>query len=368
MADILTVAGTMSGTSLDGVDVAILATDGASHLVPGTTGFHPYSDDERSILRQAYVAGAAMKQRTDRDGVIADAESIVTQAHILALKDGISRFSGHVDYVGFHGQTIFHDPQRKLTVQIGNAQEIAKALGIPVVHDFRANDVAQGGEGAPLAPIFHASIIQKLEAKMPALFLNIGGVANVTYMAESGDLLAFDTGPGNALMDDYMMEHFGTRMDEDGRIAAKGNVDSKALDILIAHPFFYKKPPKSLDRQEFHGFARKEIEDLAPQDAIATLNAFTVLSLQKALQWCLEPPRSVIVSGGGAKNPVIMAGLKRVFEATPQTASSLGWDDDFIEANAFAYLAVRSLKKLPISFPGTTCIAAPLTGGEVAYP
>ncbi len=193
-------------------------------------------------------------------------------------------------------------------------------------------------------------------------------MSNISYLGDNNELLAFDTGPGNALMDDYMLTHFGKRMDEGGKVAASGRANSEVLSTLAAHPFFRKMPPKSLDRQAFHEFALGAIDRLNHNDAMATLNAFTILSLQLALQWCPDTPQTVIVSGGGARNPVIMTGLEAIYEVKPVTATSLGWDEEYIEANAFAYLAVRTVKKMPISYPGTTKIPVAMTGGEIAYP
>lgn len=368
MNNMYTIAGTMSGTSLDGVDVAVLTTDGKAQLKPGNTGFTPYSDKERAILQSAFDAGAQISDRRDRSGIIGEAEEIVTDVHIRALKEQIRLSNVPVDHIGLHGQTIFHDPSRKLTVQIGDAQKISDELGLPVIHDLRQNDVLQGGEGAPLAPVFHAALIAALGAETPALFVNIGGVANVTYVARDGALLAFDTGPGNALLDDFMQTQFGERMDLDGAVAARGQVQRDVVARLMSHPFFDRLPPKSLDRREFHEFALSALEHCSAEDSMATLTAFTAHAIQRAQGWYSEPPRSVILSGGGVKNPVMMRLLQELSPGPMKIASELGWDDVFIEANAFAYLAARHLQGLPISFPGTTSVSRPQTGGEIAYP
>lgn len=363
-----TIAGTMSGTSLDGVDVAVLTTDGEAHLEPGATHFQGYTDGERKTLTAAFDAGPSISNRLDRSGVFGEAEEIVTRVHIEALRDGIKKSGQTVEYVGFHGQTIFHDPTRKLTVQIGDAQALADALGIPVIHDLRQNDVLQGGEGAPLAPVFHSAMVEALSAKKPAIFLNIGGVANVTYVGEDGSLLAFDTGPGNALLDDLMQAEFGERMDLGGKIAKAGHVNQNVLDQLLVHPFFDRKPPKSLDRRDFHAFALHKLEHLSTPDRMATLTKFTVQAIMRAAEWYPKPANTMIVSGGGAKNPVMMRHLREASSIDPQIASDLGWDDVFIEANAFAYLAARHLHGLPLSFPGTTSVPTPMNGGEICYP
>ncbi|MGJ8533113.1 MAG: anhydro-N-acetylmuramic acid kinase [Alphaproteobacteria bacterium] len=368
MNNTYTIAGTMSGTSLDGVDVAVLTTDGETHLTPGNTGFTPYSDAERAILQSAFDAGASMTDRRDRSGIIGEAEQIVTDVHIRALKEQIQKSENPVDHVGLHGQTIFHDPGRKLTIQIGDAQRIADELGLPIVHDLRQNDVMQGGEGAPLAPVFHAALIEALGAVKPAIFLNIGGVANVTFVGKAQEILAFDTGPGNALLDDLMQVHFGMRMDLDGAVAGRGCVKADIVNRLMSHSFFDRKPPKSLDRREFHEFALTALGDSAAEDRMATLTAFTADAIHRAQRWYPDAPRTIIVSGGGVKNPVMMKLLQALTPVKLQIASDLGWDDVFIEANAFAYLAARHLRQLPISFPGTTSVPEPMPGGEIAYP
>lgn len=363
-----TIAGTMSGTSLDGVDVAVLTTDGEAQLTPGNTGFTSFDDQQRAVLQSAFDAGAQMTDRKDRRGVIGEAERIVTDVHTRALKEQIQKSKLPVDYVGLHGQTIFHDPVRRLTVQIGDAQRIADEVGLPVVHDLRQNDIMQGGEGAPLAPIFHAALVEALGVLKPAIFLNIGGVANVTYVGNKHELLAFDTGPGNALLDDFMQDHFGVRMDLDGAVAGRGRILPDIGDRLMSHPFFSRKPPKSLDRREFHKFALTALENSEAADSMATLTAFTADAIHRAQHWYPAPPQTIIVSGGGVKNPVIMRFLQALTPVKLQIASELGWDDVFIEANAFAYLAARHLRGLPISFPGTTSVPEPMVGGVIAYP
>lgn len=368
MNNTYTIAGTMSGTSLDGVDVAVLTTDGETLLTPGNTGFTAFSDAERGILQSAFDAGAHMTDRNDRSGIIGEAEQIVTDVHIRALKEQIQKSEIPVGYIGLHGQTIFHDPSRKLTVQIGDAQRIANELGLPIIHDLRQNDVVHGGEGAPLAPIFHAALIEALGAVKPAIFLNIGGVANVTYVGKDGELLAFDTGPGNALLDDFMAAQFGVRMDLDGAVASRGKVLRDAATHLMSHPFFDRNPPKSLDRREFHEFALAALCDFSADDSMATLTAFTADAIHRANECYPDDPRTIIVSGGGVKNPEMMKYLQALTPIRLKIASELGWDDVFIEANAFAYLAARHLRGLPISFPGTTSVPEPMVGGQIANP
>jgi anhydro-N-acetylmuramic acid kinase len=267
--------------------------------------------------------------------------------------------------VGFHGQTVLHRPERRLTVQIGDGAGLARRVGVPVVYDLRAADVAAGGQGAPLVPVFHRALVENLQRSHPIAVLNIGGVANVTYI-DSADLIACDTGPGNALIDDFMMAQSGAPFDRDGAAAAQGRVDEAWLAAALALPFFSAPPPKSLDR---NAFASVDASGLSLEDGAATLTAFTAAAVAAVVPLLPQAPRSWIIAGGGARNTTLMRMLaQRLAPATVEAAQSLGWSSDAIEAQAFAYLAVRSLNGLPISFPGTTGAPRAMTGGVVARP
>jgi anhydro-N-acetylmuramic acid kinase len=357
--------GLMSGTSMDGVDAALIRTDGDTVDRFGPALFRAYTDAERSVLRQSLADATAITDRRDRPGSLADAERIVTDAHIAATADLIStakREGIAPDIIGFHGQTVFHAPRRRLTVQIGDAARLAAALALPVVHDFRAADVAAGGQGAPLVPVYHRALAARSGLAMPVAFLNIGGVANVTIIAADGALSAFDTGPGNALMDDAVQSETGARFDDAGQIAATGRVDAEALASLMNHPYFALPPPKSLDRNAFDGSA---LAHLALPDRLATLAAFTAEAIAVGLRLAAPKLSTLIVSGGGAHNPVLLAGIADRTGATVQTASEIGLDSDFTEAQAFAYLAVRRLRGEPSTFPATTGCPDPIVCGEV---
>jgi anhydro-N-acetylmuramic acid kinase len=266
--------------------------------------------------------------------------------------------------VGFHGQTILHRPAERRTWQIGDAAALARATGLPVAHDFRSADVAAGGEGAPLAPVYHAALARDLEK--PAAVLNLGGVANVTWIRPDGALLACDTGPGNALLDDFLFRHTGRPLDRDGALAAAGRVDIAVLERLLAHPFFARPAPKSLDRQDFAAsVAASGVEDLQPADAAATLVAFTAEAVRRTV--LPQPPRRWLVTGGGRHNPVLMQALRaRLGDVAPVEAA--GWDGDALEAQCFGYLAVRTLLGMPLTFPGTTGVGRPMPGGVVTRP
>ncbi|MBZ9935366.1 anhydro-N-acetylmuramic acid kinase [Mesorhizobium sp. BR1-1-16] len=360
-------AGLMSGTSMDGIDAALIATDGEDVEDFGPTAFRPYSDAERAVLRAALAAATTLTDRTARPGVLAEAERIVTDAHAETVEGLLARDdvdAVRVSLVGFHGQTVFHAPARRLTVQIGDGAALAKRLGIPVVHDFRAADIAAGGQGAPLVPIFHRALVRAAGLSGDVAVVNIGGVANVTRVAADGSLIAFDTGPGNALIDDLMLERTGAAMDRDGRLSLSGKVQAQTLAELIADPWFDLKPPKSLDRD---AFSRRPVARLSTADAAATLAAFTAEAIIRGIALAGGADR-IVVCGGGAHNPAILRQLAVMSRADVTTADAHGWSVDFIEAQAFAYLAARNRAGLPISFPETTGCPAPMTGGVLSLP
>ena len=368
-AMMLRAIGMMSGTSLDGVDVALIQTDGKRIAGFGPSGYRPYAEGERAILRRALAEAPTMPDRDARPGILAEAERVVTVAHAEAIAaftalHGIARED--VDIVGFHGQTVLHRPERRLTVQIGDAAALAKAIHIPVMHDFRAADVAAGGQGAPLVPVYHRALAQSLEREGPIALVNIGGVSNITYIDGAETLIACDTGPGNALLDDFMFRTLGKPFDCEGRLAAQGTVDETWLASSLSHPFFAKPPPKSLDRNDFATF-RPDGAEVA--DGAATLTAFTAASIAAIVPLLPKPPRSWIVVGGGARNLTLLRMLReRLAPATVETGDHLGWPSDAIEAQAFGYLAARGLKGLPLSYPATTGVPMPMTGGLMAQP
>ncbi len=342
--------GLMSGTSMDGVDAALLETDGEDAVRPLGFVSLPYSEAERAAIRAALGAGNERKVRA--------AGTVVTDAHIRAVLRLLAETGAQdVRAIGFHGHTLDHRPQDRFTLQVGDAARLARETGLPVVADFRSADVAAGGQGAPLAPVYHRARLAG-EAR-PIAVLNIGGVANVTWIGRDGGMLAFDTGPGNALLDDWCRRHTGEPMDRDGRLAAEGRVDESVLKQLLNNPYFAAPPPKSLDRQSFSSVP---VEALSPADGAATLTAFTAAAVARAP--LPEPPRRWIVSGGGRRNPVLMAALP----GPAEPAEALGWDGDALEAEAFAYLTARRLRNLPASFPGTTGCPAPRTAGRLFSP
>jgi len=361
--------GLMSGTSLDGVDVALIETDGKRVQAFGPSGYRPYSAKERVLLRQALAAAVDLPRRDARPGVLREAERAVTIAHAEAVaafttQNRIPRTD--IDIVGFHGQTVLHRPAEKMTVQIGDAAALAKAIHIPVMHDFRAADVAAGGQGAPFVPVYHRALAQSLDREGPIAVLNLGGVSNITYIDGADTLIACDTGPGNALLDDFVLRVTGKRFDSEGRIAAQGEVDAAWVDRALQDPFFAQPPPKSLDRNDFAALA---LPEMRPADGAATLTAFTAAAIARIVPLLPTPPRSWIVCGGGARNLTMLRMLRmRLAPAQVESADAIGWSADAIEAQAFGFLAARGLMGLPLSYPSTTGVPIPMMGGVIARP
>jgi anhydro-N-acetylmuramic acid kinase len=353
----------MSGTSLDGIDVAALATDGERRVVAGPALTMPYPDAFREHLR-GVLGGAGP------GGDIAAVEDELTRLHGAAVALFRARHPGTAfDLVGFHGHTIQHRPGEGRTWQIGDGALLARLVGCAVVADFRSADVAAGGEGAPLAPLYHAALAAQM-AK-PVAILNLGGVGNVTWIGPradggadqgAGDILAFDTGPGNALIDDWVRRHTGAAADIDGALALAGHASAAHVARFLRHPYFARKPPKSLDRDEFHGAIPK---GLALADGAATLTEISAAAVAAATRHFPAPPREWLVCGGGRRNPALMAALARRLGAPVRAVEAAGWDGDALEAQAFAYLAVRSVLALPLSLPSTTGAPHPVRGGRL---
>jgi len=369
MTLMLTTLGLMSGTSLDGVDVAMIETDGRQVKSFGPSGYRPYTDHERALLRQALAEGVHLPQREARPGILREAEHAVTIAHAEAVAGFFAQHrisSQDVDIVGFHGQTVLHRPEKGLTVQIGDAATLAKAIHIPVMHDFRAADVEAGGQGAPLVPVYHRALAQSLERAGPTVVVNIGGVSNITYIDGNDTLIACDTGPGNALLDDFMYRATRQPFDTDGQMAAQGVVDVAWVTRALSLPFFALPPPKSLDRNDFAGLT---LSNVSPADGAATLTAFTAEAIARIVPLLPKTPKSWIIAGGGARNHTMMRMLRqRLAPAIVDAADGLGWASDAIEAQAFGFLAARGMKGLPLSYPATTGVSMPMTGGMIARP
>lgn len=351
----------MSGTSLDGVDAAVVVTDGHRIEGFGPTFYRPYEPVEQQVLARALGqwGGQTVDAATD----------VVEQAHLAALEGFES-----IDLVGFHGQTLAHAPRTRGTLQVGDGAWLATALETPVVWDFRTADVELGGEGAPLAPFFHFACAHYIKASAPLAFLNLGGVGNLTYVDPSfqrpempGALLAFDTGPANAPINDLLRARLDLPYDEDGRIARQGQIEQGALELFLAEPYFARMPPKSLDRNDFSEMIAL-VGELKDADAAATLTGMSAAGVLEGLRHCPSPPAQMLVTGGGRRNPVLMEMLSVALDCPVKPVEAVGLDGDMLEAQAFAYLAVRVARGLPTSCPGTTGVRAAVGGGTVSYP
>lgn len=364
------VMGLMSGTSLDGVDAALLDTDGRAFARPGPALTIPYDAGQRALLRAALDMAPGVAPDEPVPAGIAAAERMLTDVHARAVARLLERAGltpADVALIGFHGQTILHRPDQHRTWQIGDGARLARMTGIAVVNDFRSADVAAGGQGAPLMPLYHAVLVNQLpeaEGHGASVVVNIGGVAQVTFVAPGvldDRIIAFDTGPGNAPIDDWMQHVCGRPVDENGALAARGQVNAAALETMLAHPFFAQAPPKSLDRQDF-GMAA--VKDLSPADGAATLTAFTAAALAAARRHFPVPAARWIICGGGRHNATLMAMMRAYLDAPVLRAEDVGWDGDGLEAQGFAYLALRAKLGLPLSLPATTGVARPMTGGR----
>lgn len=346
--------GLMSGTSCDGIDAALLTTDGRARVAFGAAHSEDYPEAFRRRLR-GVLGGQGPVDAVGEELTRRHAEAV----NRLLRSAGIAPSAVHV--IGFHGQTILHEPDKRRTWQIGNGALLASLTGIDTVSDFRSADVAAGGQGAPFVPLYHQALAGKLER--PLAVLNIGGVANVSFIGgDESSLLAFDTGPGNALIDDWAFRHTGRAVDKDGQLAGGGKIDRTALARLMSHGYFAQPAPKSLDRDAFDPAA---VSHLSAADGAATLVAFTAASVAHARKALPEAPRRWLVTGGGRHNPALMAALGAELGVPVDPVESVGWDGDVLEAQAFAYLAVRSLAQLPLSVPRTTGVPRPMTGGKL---
>jgi len=355
------VLGAMSGTSLDGVDAAVIETDGERIFSFCESAYRPYSEAEQSALRASLGAWPG----ADLDEVA----EIVETAHAEVL----APFED-VDLIGFHGQTLAHDPANRRTHQVGDGQLLSDALGTPVVWDFRTADVELGGQGAPLAPFFHFAAARAIGASEVVAFLNLGGVGNLTWVDPSkekpedeGALLAFDTGPANAPLNDLMMDWFGTPYDAGGETAAEGEVHPSIVEGYLKEPYFARMPPKSLDRGAFADLMQA-VDPLSAADAAATLVAAIAATVKDGLALCPSQPKRVLVTGGGRKNPEIIKALARSLSAEVVPVEDVGLNGDMVEAQAFAHLAMRVARGLPTSSPSTTGVAGLVGGGILSYP
>ncbi|HUO22530.1 MAG TPA: anhydro-N-acetylmuramic acid kinase [Caulobacteraceae bacterium] len=367
------VLGFMSGTSLDAVDMAVLDTDGETIFAFGPSGERKLSSATRALVEAATADARAWPWDAPEPASFAPAARAVAEEHLAAARGFLAQHglvAADLDLVGFHGQTVWHEPPGRTraegrTVQLGEADILARGLGAPVMFDFRSADVAAGGQGAPLAPIYHNAIRRWSGLEGPLAVLNLGGVGNITLVGADGELWAFDTGPANGMIDLWVQSRTDRRLDHDGALARAGQAHADILAAYLDHPYFRTHGAKSLDRYDF---TLDRVADLTLEDGAATLTAFAAEAVALAVRALPEAPRQIVATGGGRHNPVLLAEIARRVGVPVVAAEHHGWRGDAIEAEAFAYLAARAHRGLPISFPGTTGVAAPMTGGRVARP
>jgi anhydro-N-acetylmuramic acid kinase len=366
------VLGFMTGTSLDAVDMAVLETDGEAITAFGPAGERKLSEPLRDLMLAATLEALKWERGQPEPAVFAEAARAGAMEHFAAAQEFLAANGLNwtdLDLIGVHGQTVLHERPDNghagRTVQLGDAEWLARQTGAPVAHDFRSADVAAGGEGAPIAPIYHLARARASELDPPLAVLNVGGVANVTYWSGGGDIVAFDTGPGNGMIDLLVQERGAGRFDDKGRFASVGRANEAIVRALLAHPYFAAPPPKSLDRYDF---SLEPLKDCQLEDAAATLVAFMAEAVKLGFETLGGTPSSVIVTGGGRHNPEIMKALAARLPAPVKAAEELGWRGDSIEAEAIAYLAARTWRGLPITFPATTGVPEPMAGGTIARP
>lgn len=373
--------GLMSGTSCDGVDAALIETDGERIFSRGDNCFVPYEVSEQETLKSAMRQIASTRGMEQRLDIASSVEVLIGEKHRLAVEALLQKACARkedIDIVGFHGQTLFHEPEAGFTLQAGDGDKLSRELEIPVVYDFRSKDMKYGGEGAPMVPVYHHALVHSLVAEnklsLPVAVVNIGGVANVTYIGSNVDsttddqkhslgMLAFDTGPGNALINDWVETRTGAMMDEGGCYAASGVVDEGVVRAFLNEPYFKTMPPKSLDRDQFKV---SDMGHLSLEDGAATLTEITAQTIALSRGFMDPLPKHWIVVGGGAHNKELMRRLSDAVGQSLTVAESLGWQSDALEAEAFGFLAVRHLANLPFSFPRTTGVSMPVSGGVLA--
>jgi anhydro-N-acetylmuramic acid kinase len=373
---ILTAIGLMSGTSMDGIDVALIRSDGMHILEHGPRFAYPYDAACKSRIEMGLIAVAGWTKADTCQPTLAELEHELTLRHAVAIDQFLAEYgikNSAIDLIGFHGQTVLHRPNLGFTIQLGSGQLLADLCGLPVVHDLRSNDIAHGGQGAPLVPIYHQVLAQNLSAsfraRSPIAFVNIGGISNVTYIGKNGLLIAFDAGPGNVLIDQWVQTVAGRPYDDNGRIASMGIVVPEIVERYLTDPFFDRSIPKSLDRNDF---TKLQVPDASLEDGARSLARVSAAAIMRACEHLPSSPDLWIVCGGGRRNPHIVSDLRELARhlngGEVIVSEVAGLDGGAIEAEAWAYLAIRSIKQLPLTFPTTTGCRQAVTGGVVAYP
>lgn len=363
--------GLMTGTVLDGnIDVALLQTDGARIGAFGPHALYPYAAETNALLAECLERAKGWAFDGAEPAIFAEAEALITRAQSGAVARLVSEAGmamADIAAVGFHGQTVLHRAPVEgclgQTRQLGDGALMAKRLGVPVVYDFRSGDMAAGGQGAPLCAVYHSALMERLEGAKGTAILNLGGVANVTAHDGQGGLAAFDTGPANAPINDFVGARGLGEMDRDGRLAVAGRVDEGLLAKALEHPYLARAYPKSLDRFDF---GHEWVAGLSDADGAATLTAFTASAVGCGLDLLPERPERLIVCGGGRHNPTLLAMIERYAGVRAERSETVGWEGDATEAQCFAYLAMRRTRGLPVTYPGTTGVAQPMQAGRIA--
>ena len=356
------VIGLMSGTSMDGINASLVRTNGEALEQTGYQIISNYNETTASLLKEYIFNYHKLKNNKDFEKEVSN--EIVTDHNNAITK--LNRLSGiKPDLIGFHGQTVFHNSLKKISVQIGSGYLLSKMCNIKVVSEFRQKDIENGGEGAPISPIYHKLLMKKFNFDLPCCFINIGGVSNITYW-DGHNLIGFDLGPGNGLMDIYCQKNLGVFFDYQGEIASKGKPDFYLVDKFLDLPFFKKKYPKSIDRLEFDNFVKNlPLENFSHSDILSTFLEFTVGSIQKGIEILPSLPKKIVIMGGGQHNKHLMKKVKSLLPINIVGANQIGINGDYVEAEMIAYLAMRKLAKKPITFPNTTGVKSPCIGGEV---
>lgn len=367
MSKVYTVLGLMSGTSLDGIDMAIIYTDGRTIHDLDVFGTVPFTVEDRQDLQMITEKAGQWNFDGPAPNIFGAGEELVDRVHVQAIeaflqREGIPNLN--IDLIGYHGQTILHDATRGKTLQLGDGQRLANQFGAPCVYDFRSEDVLKGGQGAPLAPIYHKALVNWSQLDGVTAVLNLGGVGNISII-EGDNLLASDTGPANGPLDSFLAER-GVGLDDRGSVSQSGLVDFGTVDQWLSRPFFKRRWPRSADRHDFDVW--DDLKDQSIEDGAATLCAFTAHSVVRTLADMDARPERLIVCGGGRHNRTIMTLLGLETGVPVYPSERFGWDSDAIEAQAFGYLAARVVEGLPNSFPTTTGVSEPVIGGRVVYP
>ena len=357
------VLGTMSGTSLDGIDISLLRTDGLSYLDLKKNYYFKYSGFLKKELDKALNMSKNIHQNKS---FLKRLNKRITFEYVKNLRNIIN--SETVDLIGFHGQTIYHSPIDGFSLQLGDPQILANLLNTNVIFDFRSNDLKHGGEGAPISPIFHKILLKKINVDLPSCIINIGGIANLTYCDKS-NLIGFDTGPGNCLIDTLVKKFYNIDYDDMGKISSTGTINKKIIDLFLRDSFFKKKPPKSLDRLYFNSILNEVCNfGLKPEDLLASISEVTSYSIINSFKYLPNKPKNLIFSGGGVHNKYLMSSFLKYKDFEILYLKNYELDEDFIESQLIGYLAVRSIKQLPITFPKTTGVFKPLSGGYLYKP